>query len=877
MTGTGYSVNAATLADVNAHYASTRPARKQTPRRDLSVREIRPLSEVGFDDWKSFGVKAANVAVLGTLGFPSGTVPDGFAIPFYFYDEFMELHGFYDRIRTMLADTGFQTDFDIQEDSLKVLRKAIRDAAAPQWMSDSLAVMHATYPAGQSLRYRSSTNNEDLPGFNGAGLYDSKTQHPEETDADGIDKSLKQVWASLWNFRAFVERDFQRIDHLAAAMGVLVHPNYTDELANGVALSFDPGSDRYDRYYVNTQLGEDLVTNPPAHAVPEEVVLRDGGYSVLATSNLVDRGTLLMNDDQMDQLRRHLSTIHDHFKGLYTPSSGDPFAMEIEFKITSENVLAIKQARPWVFEAVSASPPPPPRPPPPPPRPPPPPPPPPQQPVSPAVTGVSTMSVTVSWTAPTGDGPLIRNYDVRYREGSAGEWKDGPQDVRNTSATIEGLDPDTAYEVQVRSSSSSLHSEWSALITTRTLAPPPPPVAPEVTETTPASVTVGWTAPPADAGLPVTGYDLRYRTGINGDWMAGPPDVTGTSAIITGLEPDTEYEIQVRSNSAAGDGEWTVLGTVRTEVLILYDLFSISLDLDPSEADQTTWMLNATPGVVVPVQVFASDIRGTRGVDLRVGYDATQVVFAGFDVGDALPGVTALVKQDSTSVEIGVRSLSGNAMVDSGRVGTVSFRTTDALTETEIRVAEVNVARGEHPESMTRSVSILLQAAAPPSADFDGSGHVAFADFVLFAGVFGTGEGDGTYDARFDLNGDGGIRFDDFVIFAAHFGDTVNRAPVFDAAPPVTLRVAGNASAGEPIGEPVAATDADGNTLTYSLWGADAEHFAIDAGTGQILAKGTYDFEKKKGYAVIVRATDGKGGIVSTVVRISVSGEDSRP
>ena len=76
------------------------------------------------------------------------------------------------------------------------------------------------------MRYRSSTNNEDLPGFNGAGLYDSKTQDPEETEEDGIDKSLKGVFASLWTFRAFTEREFHRIDHSVAAMGVLVHPNY---------------------------------------------------------------------------------------------------------------------------------------------------------------------------------------------------------------------------------------------------------------------------------------------------------------------------------------------------------------------------------------------------------------------------------------------------------------------------------------------------------------------------------------------------------------------------------------------------------------------------------------------------------------------------
>ena len=363
VTDSGWGLRTATPAEVEAHYEASRPAQTQTPERDLSVEEITPLSEIGFEDWDAFGVKAANVAVLGTLGFPAGTVPeggtvpiggtvpDGFAIPFYFYDEFMQTHGFYDDVEAMLADEDFQTDFEVQDDMLDDLRDAIKDADTPHWIIAALETMHAAYPDGQSLRYRSSTNNEDLPGFNGAGLYDSKTQDPEETEEDGIDKSLKGVFASLWTFRAFTEREFHRIDHLAAAMGVLVHPNYTGELANGVAVSFDPFRGQAERYYVNTQVGEDLVTNPEAHSVPEEILLYKAGdwYLVLSTSNLVPPGQLLMSDAQVEQLRDHLTVIHDHFKGLYSPAAGEPFAMEIEFKITSENILAIKQARPWVF------------------------------------------------------------------------------------------------------------------------------------------------------------------------------------------------------------------------------------------------------------------------------------------------------------------------------------------------------------------------------------------------------------------------------------------------------------------------------------------------------------------------------------------------
>ena len=348
----GWTLRAATPEEVAAHNANSRPSRVQTPERDLSVTSITALSSIAFEDWEAFGVKAANLAALKKLSFPSPVAdfPNGFAVPFYFYDEFMKANGFYVDIEEMLADAEFQSDFAVQEAKLKKLRKKIKKGDTPDWIDTALVEMHATYPEGTSLRYRSSTNNEDLPGFNGAGLYDSKTQHPEETGEDGISKSLKQVYASLWNFEAFTQREFHNVDHLTTAMGVLVHANFSDELANGVAVSFDPVYDKNGWYYVNTQVGEDLVTNPEAHSVPEEILLHGSKpVQVLATSNLLPQGQMLLSESQRYQLRNHLQVIHDEFKKLYGPEPGEPFAIEIEFKITSANVLSIKQARPWVF------------------------------------------------------------------------------------------------------------------------------------------------------------------------------------------------------------------------------------------------------------------------------------------------------------------------------------------------------------------------------------------------------------------------------------------------------------------------------------------------------------------------------------------------
>ncbi|MYK56947.1 MAG: hypothetical protein F4035_10905, partial [Acidimicrobiia bacterium] len=350
VTAEGFTLRAATKAEVDEHHENLRPAVDQTLVRDLSVTGIAALADVSFADWDAFGVKAANMAELSKLSLPAGTVPVGYAVPFYFYDEFMKANGLYGVVDTMLADEDFKSDYDEQKKQLKALRKKIKKGTTPDWIIEALEDMHDEYPAGTSLRYRSSTNNEDLPAFSGAGLYDSKTQDPDETTEDGIDKSIKAVWASLWNYRAFLERDYYRVDHKSVAMGVLVHPNFSDERVNGVAVSYDPITYAADIYYVNSQLGEDLVTNPEAKSHPEQLLLNAAGEAnVLARSNLVQSGELLMSDAQMLLLRKNLETIHERFALLYNVGVGDRFAIEIEFKITAGNTLAIKQARPWLF------------------------------------------------------------------------------------------------------------------------------------------------------------------------------------------------------------------------------------------------------------------------------------------------------------------------------------------------------------------------------------------------------------------------------------------------------------------------------------------------------------------------------------------------
>ena len=90
---------------------------------------------------------------------------------------------------------------------------------------------------------------------------------------------------------------------------------------------------------------------------------------------------------------------------------------------------------------------------------------PPRAPAAPTVTATpnTTDSLSVSWRAPSNTGrPAIDDYDLQYREGTTGNWDNGPQSVSGTSATIVGLTAArAAYQVQVRATNDEGDGPWS--------------------------------------------------------------------------------------------------------------------------------------------------------------------------------------------------------------------------------------------------------------------------------------------------------------------------------------------------------------------------------------------------------------------------------
>ena len=124
-------------------------------------------------------------------------------------------------------------------------------------------------------------------------------------------------------------------------------------------------------------------------------------------------------------------------------------------------------------------------------------------------------------------------------------------------------------------------------------------------------------------------------------------------------------------------------------------------------------------------------------------------------------------------------------------------------------------------------------------------------------------------------------RFSIRIAIKGYAGGGTNNAPVFSPAT-ATREVAENSAAGTNVGAVIPeATDANADTLTYSMGGADAASFAFDISTRQITTVATdFNYEAtKNSYTVTVTATDGtdSGTITVTIDVTDVAEQPAKP
>lgn len=315
-------------------------------------------------------------------------------------------------VNAMLAPAvrgKMQTDVAYRRAYLAFMRRIIRHTKlAPEVSDPIINLLKQKFPPNRRMRMRSSTNAEDLAGLTGAGLYESKpacladedfdeetapagTRSPCRTDfevqriikrvadlralknpdgtpnldaknlADESEKditshwpvsdTIRKVFASLWTERAFMDRENHKMDHTHVYMGILVHPAFIDESANGVAtITFKP--DGTSECNIVVQVDDLSITNPEyPGAVPDQVVIvkspaeqwGDPRYSM--RSNRLPAGSTTVLSDA--ELRNLAEQVHITATALKAAAANPALnRYDVEFIRSKDHQILIKQGRP---------------------------------------------------------------------------------------------------------------------------------------------------------------------------------------------------------------------------------------------------------------------------------------------------------------------------------------------------------------------------------------------------------------------------------------------------------------------------------------------------------------------------------------------------
>jgi rifampicin phosphotransferase len=264
------------------------------PRFNLSVKRLASLREQTARSVIAYGAKSANLGEVMRARLAGITVPNGFTIPFYYYDQFIKENELDEPIRAMLEDNDrFIHDPVYRREFLVGLRAKIQQGKMSEELRASvLRRAHAEY-AGKGLFVRSSTNSEDLPNFNGAGLY---TTVPNVKGDKELIEAIKTVWASVWNFEAYEARERAAIPHAMVYMAVLIQEGINSE-SSGVMITTDP----YDRdnkgaIYISAKRGLGIKV-VEGRKIAEQIIFRPrtNAVSVLTRS---EEDSLLTFDEQ---------------------------------------------------------------------------------------------------------------------------------------------------------------------------------------------------------------------------------------------------------------------------------------------------------------------------------------------------------------------------------------------------------------------------------------------------------------------------------------------------------------------------------------------------------------------------------------------------
>jgi pyruvate, water dikinase len=326
---------------------------------NIQQKELLTGKTLKFRHRNAFGNKAAAVGELHQIkGLIKQTwkAPEGvFAIPFYYYKEHMNNDTIQKALKLVLNSSLKGKELSA---ALKNLREIIKSTPIQSDLLKNVEEQIRQNACGNSYRFRSSSNAEDLDGFSGAGLYTSKTGILGDADKS-IEKAIKDVWASVWKETAFEERRIRNINQNSVAMAILCHRNFPDEISNGVAITKNLYRPSFPGFTVNVQFGETSVVLPDEKITCEQFTMSSSrimnnhkakiNVDYISFSN-VNKQASVLNQQEIESLFSALESIKDHFyyrtdMGEFDKSVYEYYGLDIEFKFDKNGQLYIKQVR----------------------------------------------------------------------------------------------------------------------------------------------------------------------------------------------------------------------------------------------------------------------------------------------------------------------------------------------------------------------------------------------------------------------------------------------------------------------------------------------------------------------------------------------------
>ena len=412
--------------------------------------------------------------------------------------------------------------------------------------------------------------------------------------------------------------------------------------------------------------------------------------------------------------------------------------------------------------------------------------------------------------------------------------------------------------------------------------PPSAPSRPSVTATTGSGKKLDMTwREPGNNGPPITDYDIQYREvgGADDDWLNWPhgsdgSDSTETTTTITGLDPRTRYEVEVQATNDEGTSPWSPEGVDTTNASNLRPSFDDTAPFVTLSVDENT-RENTRAGQPVGSPVSATDNDGNRLTYTLEGpgKDSFTILSSSGQIRTRV----ALDHEERDSYSVTVKVNDGQRKSNSVAAKSVTIEVANVVELPSVPGAPRVVGI---PGS-TSSVRVTWDEPAntgPVITDYDvqygAAGTGGFSDWIhqgVDRSTIIAGLTSGTrYEVRVRArNADGASDYSRSGTGMPN-PDVANRNPVFSGGAR-TFSIDENTAAGDPIGDPIAATDPDDDPLGYELEGTDAASFDIDRGSGQIRTSAELNHEAKSRYSVTVRVRDGRGGTSTANVTINVT------